>query len=113
MRVQATGAEDVLWEHLRDRRLCGAKFRRQHNIGPFIADFYCHEARLIVEVDGSIHELTAESDGVRDEWMRANGFSVLRVTNDEVADDVEGVLTRIATRLTVDGTEPRPDSNGE
>ncbi|HEY3413758.1 MAG TPA: DUF559 domain-containing protein [Armatimonadota bacterium] len=100
LRHDQTPAEELLWERLRDHRLGKAKFRRQHNVGPFIADFYCHSAALIVEVDGGIHAQQAERDSVRDEWAVANGFAVLRVTNDEVTGDIEAVLARITEALT-------------
>jgi very-short-patch-repair endonuclease len=100
LRHAQTHAENLLWERLRDRRLHGAKFRRQHNVGQFIADFYCHQARLIVEADGGIHEQQLERDSMRDEWAQTNGFRVVRITNDEIADDIEAVLRRIAEALT-------------
>ena len=62
MRHEPTRAERVLWELLKARRCGGYKFRRQHSIGPYIADFYCKAAKLVVELDGSIHEATAEYD---------------------------------------------------
>jgi very-short-patch-repair endonuclease len=71
-----TAPERLLWEYLRDRRLEGIKFRRQVPLGPYIADFYCHAHRLVVEADGPFHD--AERDNVRDEWMRAEGLLVLR-----------------------------------
>jgi len=77
-------AEKVLWYELRDRRLGGYKFRRQFSIGPFIADFYCHECKLIVEVDGPIHYQQIEYDRNRDHWFRIHGYITKRFTNDQV-----------------------------
>ncbi|MEM6256144.1 MAG: DUF559 domain-containing protein [Cyanobacteria bacterium P01_D01_bin.156] len=106
LRQRQTPAEQILWECLRARRLVGYKFRRQHNIGRFIADFYCHEARLVVEVDGQIHDYQREKDAARDAWMRSVGLRVLRVRNWQVEEDLEGVLVMILERL---GTSS-PDS---
>lgn len=58
----------------------------------FVADFYCHEARLVIEVDGEVHTLQAEADANRDEWMRASGLRVIRVSNGEIESDLEGFL---------------------
>ncbi|WP_072016450.1 endonuclease domain-containing protein [Neosynechococcus sphagnicola] len=99
LRSQQTSAEEILWECLRDRRLCDAKFRRQHNLGRFIADFYCHAAHLIIEVDGGIHQTQQDRDATRDEWAIQNGFVVLRFTNDQVNEELEAVLGTIAEAL--------------
>jgi very-short-patch-repair endonuclease len=66
--------------------LLNAKFRRQHNLSQYIADFYCHAARLVIELDGGIHKLRQVEDADRDQWMQANGFTVLRFWNDEVME---------------------------
>ncbi|MEN3027394.1 MAG: DUF559 domain-containing protein [Chlorobiota bacterium] len=97
LRREATSAESLLWEFLRDRRLGGLKFRRQHPIGNFIVDFYCHERRLIVELEGSIHDEPEQAayDEERFKWLQAQGYTVLRFRNEEVFEDLEGVLERI------------------
>jgi len=110
LRQTQTPAEQVLWECLRDRRLCDAKFRRQHNIGRFIADFYCHSAKLVIELDGSVHNSQVEQDQERDAWMRSQGITVLRFRNQEVFDDLERVLLRIAEILP---SPPAPLPGGE
>jgi very-short-patch-repair endonuclease len=92
LRTAQTSAEVILWECVRDRRLLSAKFRRQHPIGQYIADFYCHAVRLVVEVDGEIHNLQQAEDAARDAWMQQHGLRVLRFTNDEVLNRLEGVL---------------------
>lgn len=112
LRKQQTPAENILWECLRNRQLLGAKFRRQHNIGQFIADFYCHEARLIVEADGGIHETRQESDQIRDEWVRDNGFTVLRFKNEEILNATEQVLNTIAEALLPSSSSPLPEGEG-
>ena len=102
LRQRQTPAEQILWSCLRGRRLNGAKFRRQHNIGSFIADFYCHEAQLVIELDGAIHKYQTEQDAERDAWMQANGLTVLRFANASVLDDLPTVLT------TIDSYLPKP-----
>lgn len=88
--------EVVLWAHLRGRRLHGLRFRRQHPLGEFIADFYCCEAALVVEIDGRFHQgERRERDRHRDEWMRARGLEVLRITPSDIATSLDGTLRMI------------------
>jgi very-short-patch-repair endonuclease len=95
LRKQMTPAEDALWKRLRNRQLCGLKFRRQHPIGPYIADFYCVECRLMIEVDGSIHLAQAESDHQRTILLADYNDRVLRIKNDEILTNPEGVIAKI------------------
>ncbi len=111
LRQQQTPAEKLLWECLRDRRLYNAKFRRQHNLGQFIADFYCHAARLVIELDGKIHQQQQHRDSDRDQWMQANGFTVLRFRNQEVFSNTEAVLETISQVLPSPLT-PLPEGEG-
>lgn len=97
LRQQMTEAERVLWFALRDRRLCGAKFRRQVPVGPYIADFYCAAHRLILEVDGGQHG--GLCDAQRDRWLAGQGFRVLRVWNSDVRGNLPGVMQMIAEEL--------------
>ncbi|NJK51258.1 endonuclease domain-containing protein [Candidatus Gracilibacteria bacterium] len=99
LRKQQTSAEAILWECLRDRRFFKAKFRRQHNIGQYIVDFYCHAGLLAIEVDGAVHDAQQVKDADRDEWMQSHGLTVLRFRNDEVFDELEKVLGAIALYL--------------
>ena len=92
LRKQSTEAENLLWRHLRARRLEGLKFRRQQPIGNYIADFVCFEKRIIVEVDGGQHAMGKEKDKKRDKWFRERGFRVLRFWNNEVFRNTSGVL---------------------
>jgi very-short-patch-repair endonuclease len=108
LRKQQTPAEAILWECLRDRQLLNAKFRRQHNIGQIIADFYCHEAKLIIEVDGGIHSTQRDRDQIRDEWANAQGLTILRLTNDEILENIEQALKKIATYLPSSPQPPSP-----
>ena len=95
MRRVPTDAERQLWSRLRAKRLNGWKFRRQQPIGPYIADFVCMEAKLIVELDGSQH---AESprDKARDSNLEERGFRILRLWNDDVIRDLESACATIS-----------------
>jgi very-short-patch-repair endonuclease len=101
MRKKATTAEKLLWSLLRDRQLHNAKFRRQHPLGNYILDFYCHESRLAVELDGGGHAEPEqqELDRKRTEWLNEQGITVLRFWNNEVMENTSGVLERIAEVL--------------
>ena len=101
LRKKQTSAEDIAWELLRDRRLAGLKFRRQHQINHYIADFFCADHHLDIELDGEIHqtpEMMAK-DAQRDTMLRALGFTVLRFPNQLVLDEPENFLTQIAAAL--------------
>jgi very-short-patch-repair endonuclease len=95
LRRQATDAEALLWRHLRARRLDGLKFRRQHAIGPFIADLVCDECKLIVEADGGQHQEQAAADERRTAWLEARGYQVLRFWNNDILMNPAGVLEEI------------------
>jgi very-short-patch-repair endonuclease len=95
-----TPAESVLWQALRDRRLRGLRFRRQHPLGPFIVDFCCPQCRLIVELDGDVHESQAEYDAARTEQLAAYGYRVIRFRNEAVLNDLSTVLKQIAAVAT-------------
>ena len=102
LRREQTPAERTLWKHLITNKLAGLHFRRQQVIDGFIADFYCHSAGLVVELDGSSHDGRDEYDAVRDRIFAGRGLRVLRLRNDHVCDDLAGVLALIlaeATRL--------------
>jgi very-short-patch-repair endonuclease len=97
LRHKLTSAEAVLWLSLKDGKLEGRKFRRQHSIGPFIADFFCPECRVIVELDGAGHmsEEGAERDFKRTEFLKRFGVRVIRFENRAVFKNLEGVLEAI------------------
>ncbi len=101
MRKDAPDAETLLWHLLRDRQLLGFKFHRQHVIEGYIADFYCHSARLVVEVDGGGHaeEEQARYDAERTIHLQALGLLVIRFWNDDVLKQTEDVLQEIAAEL--------------
>jgi len=91
LRKETTKAEDKLWEALRGKRLNGLKFRRQHPLFNYVADFYCHEKKLVVELDGAVHttEENAEHDKGRTFELTELGVTVIRFWNDEVLNDLE------------------------
>lgn len=93
MRRIPTRAEALLWARVRDSQL-GAKFRRQHPLGPFIIDFYCHSARLVIEVDGPVHTSSLDADSARDEFFIEHGIRVIHFTNNQVESDLDSVLER-------------------
>jgi cyclase len=96
-RKKMTAAERKLWEQLKDRKFLGIKFRRQHPISRFIADFYCHQAKLIIEVDGGYHhhQDQQELDIARERALEDLGIKVIRFSNEEVERDLITVLVRI------------------
>jgi len=96
LRREATVPERIVWGMLRNGGLAGLKFRRQYPVGPFVVDFYCHEARLAVEVDGRSHEERTAADKRRTEHLERAGLRVFRVTNDDVLEDPEAVARGIA-----------------
>jgi len=114
LRQAQTDAERKLWWRLRDRRLTEFKFRRQQPVGPFIADFCCTEAKLIVELDGGQHALQQNSDTTRTGLLEAQGYRVLRFWNNEILTNPDGVLQRIALALGVNHRpSPCPLPRGE
>ena len=102
LRQSSTKAEKILWDHLRNRKLDGLKFRRQHPIDKYIADFYCHEKKLVVELDGAVHDekMNVHYDEVRTYELAGSGIRVIRSWNSEIEKNIEFVLEEIrkATR---------------
>ena len=100
-RSQPTETENILWQMLRGKKLEGHKFRRQHIIGPFIADFVCLKSRLVIEVDGLVHQFPENfaSDRERTLWLYEKGFEVIRFTNEQVLSNIGSVLETILQRL--------------
>lgn len=116
LRQQQTKAESLLWQVLRAKRFCGLKFRRQHPIGPFFADFGCRELRCIIELDGGYHENVYESDVSRQEYLENEGWRVIRFANEDVLEDIEAVAVSIARQLGFESTVaplPSPLPSGE
>ncbi|BAZ88274.1 endonuclease domain-containing protein [Dolichospermum compactum] len=95
MRTEATLAEKQLWQRLKNKQMLGLKFRRQQVIDRFIVDFYCHEVKLVIEVDGEIHNYTQVEDAIRQEFLESLGLRVVRFKNEDVLFRIEGVLEEI------------------
>jgi len=100
-RMKPTQAEDILWGFLKTKQLRGYKFRRQHIIGNYITDLVCLDKRLVIEIDGLIHQLpeNKESDEIRTNWLNEKGFQVLRVTNEQVLNKTEETLELISSTV--------------
>jgi very-short-patch-repair endonuclease len=92
LRNRPTDAEQLLWKHLRLKQMEGLKFRRQQPIDNYIVDFVCLEKRIVIEVDGGQHATQKDDDVVRDKYLRQQGFHVLRFWNNEVLQNINGVL---------------------
>jgi len=99
LRQTSTRVETLIWAQLRDRRLGGFKFRRQRPVGRYYADFACIEQRLIVELDGEPHDWNFAYDSARDRRLMRDGYRVLRVRNEDVQRDLQGVLDMILNAL--------------
>jgi len=112
LRHHMTESETRLWQHLRAHRLNGEKFRRQQPMGFYVVDFVHFGARLIVEADGGQHN-DAPRDESRDAWLRAQGFKVLRFWNNEIMNNLEGVLETIMASVTLPPSPPTPLPQGE
>jgi len=108
-----THPERTLWQLLRDRRLAGLKFVRQAPIGPFIVDYLCREKRLVIELDGESHSERGTYDRRREAWLREQGFTVCRLSNDDVLRELEGVLIAIITAAGLDAEQWRAGDYGK
>jgi very-short-patch-repair endonuclease len=108
MRHEPTEAERVLWQHLRHLDVAGSHFRRQATIGAYFADFACHAARLVIEIDGGQHNEAAglARDAKRTAELEARGYCVLRFWNNDVLGNVEGVMETIAAAVRDVGPPP-------
>ena len=97
LRQESTEAEKLLWEELRNRKLNGLKFRRQHPLDKFIVDFYCNEKKIVLELDGGVHneKINKEYDEARTAMLAGLNIIVLRFKNEEVINDMQGVLKKI------------------
>ena len=98
LRNEPTPQEIILWSRLKNEQL-GYKFRRQHSFGTYIADFYCREKSLIIEIDGSQHMEHEEYDSERTSFLKSQGLQVVRFWNNEINTNLDGVVTRIIELL--------------
>ncbi|HUW20416.1 MAG TPA: endonuclease domain-containing protein [Sedimentisphaerales bacterium] len=114
LRKKQTPAELVMWELLRDRRYMNLKFRRQHQFGDYIADFYCHEQKLVIELDGGVHagKDQKKHDQRRDAYLVSMGLTVVRFKNEDFLASPENVLQRIADDVKLSSPDGRA-SKGE
>jgi very-short-patch-repair endonuclease len=110
LRRDQTDAESKLWARLRSRQLCDTKFRRQHPIGPFIADFCCVERGLVIELDGGQHAAQSKRDQRRSTFLERTGYRVLRFWDNEVLKNIDGVLERIIQTLNDPHPCPLPET---
>ena len=110
LRTALTNAERKLWSRLRQRQL-GYAFRRQHPIPPYTVDFACIARRLVIEADGGQHA-ESKSDMRRDRFLRRRGWTVLRFWNNDILQNLDGVLEIIVTRLAATPTQPSPVNGG-
>ncbi len=99
LRGQMTEEEGILWERLRANRLEAFHFRRQQVIDGFIVDFYCHAAGLVIEVDGGVHQQQVKYDAERDGILASRGLKVIRIQNEDIRQNLEGVLSGIVAQL--------------
>ena len=109
MRREMTEAESILWKQLRSNRCGGLHFRRQQIIDGFIADFYCHAAGLIIEVDGGIHQEQADYDALRDHILTTRGLRVVRFANERIHTDMAAVLKEIQATAATNENRSQPD----
>jgi very-short-patch-repair endonuclease len=106
LRQRSTKPEQLMWAALRNRRMGGLKFRRQHSIGEFIVDFVCVDQKLVVEIDGDYHDYVQEKDKRRQRYLESQGYRVMRFSNEDVLEDVESVIAVIAS---VSQVPPHPN----
>ncbi len=106
LREKQTSAEEVFWQMVRNRQFFGLKFRRQHQLGDYILDFYCHEVKLAIEFDGSVHETRKKKDNKRDTFLRSQGIQVIRIKNKDFLNNTRATLKQMAEQL------PSPSGRG-
>jgi very-short-patch-repair endonuclease len=111
LRQNQTPAEQRLWQQLRAKRSIPLRFRRQYPIGPYIVDFICLSARLIVEVDGETHDHMIAADQRRTQWLERQGFRVVRFMNGDVLKNTEGIVQAIQNEL-ASTPPPTPSRKG-
>jgi len=97
LRRRRTETEQRVWDVVRRRQIHGLQFRQQHPIGPYVVDFVCYSARLVVEIDGAVHNQQREYDVERDDYLQQMGYTVLRFSVDRILNDMGGVLSEIET----------------
>ena len=99
LRENMTNAENILWNRIRNNQLLGFRFKAQHPVAGFIADFYCHKAKLVIEADGLIHQTRKEYDMDRDNVFNDLGLTVIRFSNQEIENNLDSVIQTITNFL--------------
>lgn len=99
MRRNPEPCEKLLWDRLKEKQINGFKFRRQHPVYRYILDFYCHEKKIAIEVDGMIHSQRKDYDDYRDDFLKSIGIETLRFTNNEILTEIDAVLEKIKAAL--------------
>ena len=114
LRYQLTDCERLMWRQLRNRGLAGFKFRRQHPWPPYVLDFYCAELRLVVELDGGQHydDAGLAKDRLRTDYLKRQGLDVLRFSNLDVLQNLDGVMTELLRWVEARPPRPNPLPNG-
>lgn len=110
LRQQQTPQEVKVWARLRDRKFLGYKFRRQVPLGSYVVDFYCAEKKLVLEIDGGHHMQQQTQDQQRENFLRSQGYQILRFWNSEIEQNLEGVFERILQVLQTPSPGLRPSS---
>jgi len=113
LRKRSTDVENYLWRYLRNRQIEGFKFRRQQPIGKYIVDFVNFKRKIVIEVDGGQHTIYKEKDKVRDNWLKKEGYRVVRLWDNEVLNNIEGVLEVIREKLLTPHPNPLPQGERE
>lgn len=112
LRKSQTKAEKIIWELLRKRKHMHFKFRRQHVVEGFVLDFYCHELKLGIEVDGGIHLRRKDYDNLRQEIVESKGITIIRISNKEIAENKRSILKKIEEAIEPP-PNPSPSGRGE
>ncbi|HRV71696.1 MAG TPA: N-6 DNA methylase, partial [Thermovirgaceae bacterium] len=107
-RKNQTPAEDCFWSIVQNRKFLGLKFRRQHQVGDYVVDFYCKEASLAVELDGPVHDLQTKRDAKRDAYLKSQGVHVLRIKNGDLLEKTQATLEQLANRIFSSSEIPLP-----
>ena len=113
LRENATEAEKVLWQRLSRRQIEGFKFRRQQPIGQYVPDFVNFKKKLIIELDGGQHKIQKDEDKKRDDWFEERGFKVLRFWNNDVFENLEGILEVVREKLLSPSPNPSRQGRGD
>jgi len=113
LRENATETEKVLWQRLSRRQIEGFKFRRQQPIGQYVPDFVNFKKKLIIELDGGQHKIQKDEDKKRDDWFEERGFKVLRFWNNDVFENLEGILEVVREKLLSPSPNPSHQGRGD